>query len=647
MDTDDSGEEHPLVGHVLADRYRIDALLGEGGMGAVFRATHLSLDRPVAVKLLHPRLTDDEQVSKRFEREALAASKLDHPGCVQVIDFGTSRKGMKYLVMQYLDGKELRELTGEALPLPQVIDVGDQILRALEHAHKRGLVHRDLKPENIFLVTGDDGETRIKLVDFGIVKLLEAAGMEKLTRMGMAFGTPAYMSPEQAAGGTIDPRTDLYAVGILLYEMLTGDPPFEADEPGILLRMQILSEPSPLPESVPPAVAKVVLTLLSKDADERYPSARAAREALVAAMETKPAPAAAASVPAVEAPTVALAPVEPDTAQPDAAPPDTAPPDAAQPDASPERPGETSNTASRTPASTDPAERTVAEPVVPVRSGSTVPGEDEADPAPGSRPTGGASKPVVPVRSGSTVPGQEDAAGESRASGSDAAQPIRSGGTVVAGSSTAHGAVPLPAPSSPPVSTPHSAAPIGSVGRGPSAGSVAHGGSPQAGSSMNHGHAMHSTASASMSHGVGPAGSAVYDPLAISNAHMSATGSSSAMYMGGPQSTTGDFGVIPPPAEDRRSSRRNAIALVLVGVLVAWGLIAVLWMSSRGNEQSGAEGASPGAAEGESADAADPNDAGEEQGTNPKGKNKKGKSNKGKNKKGKSKKGKDSKEKGD
>jgi eukaryotic-like serine/threonine-protein kinase len=276
-------KEHPLVGQVIGDRYRIDALLGEGGMGAVFRATHLTLGRPVAMKVLHPRLSDDEQIGKRFDREALAVSKLDHPNCVQVIDFGTTSKGMKYLVMQLLEGRELRELTGVAMPVEQVVYLGIQVLRALEHAHMRGLVHRDLKPENIFLVTDDYGDTIVKLVDFGIVKLLEAAGQEKLTRLGMAFGTPTYMSPEQAAGGKIDARTDLYAVGVLLFELLTGVPPFDADEPGILLRMHILADPPPLPDTVPPSVTAVVQKLLSKEPADRYADAREARRALAAA----------------------------------------------------------------------------------------------------------------------------------------------------------------------------------------------------------------------------------------------------------------------------------------------------------------------------------------------------------------------------
>jgi hypothetical protein len=307
------GASHPLVGEVVGERYRIEALLGEGGMGAVFRARHLSLDRPVALKVLHPRLVEDAQVQQRFEREALAISKLDHPNCVRVMDFGTTPAGMKYLVMPFLEGQELRELTGVALPTEQVVELGVQILQALDHAHKRGLVHRDLKPENIFLVRDDDDRHVVKLVDFGIVKLLESEGLAKLTRAGMAFGTPTYMSPEQAAGGKIDERTDLYSVGVILYELLTGVPPFTADEPAILMRMQILTDPPPLPETVPRPLADVVLKLLGKEPHERYATARDARRALVAAAAGEVAPSASSSSGEVPSPIVADAPAEPAT----------------------------------------------------------------------------------------------------------------------------------------------------------------------------------------------------------------------------------------------------------------------------------------------------------------------------------------------
>ena len=270
---DSADEEHPLIGETLDGRYQIESLLGTGGMGSVFRARHLSLDRPVAVKLLHPRLCTDARVGKRFDREAQAVSKLDHPGCVRVMDFGTSELGIKYLVMQFLDGHELRDRTGVGLELSEAVDIIDQVLDALEHAHKRGLVHRDLKPENIFLVRDDDHRQVVKLVDFGIVKLLEGnERQEKLTQLGMAFGTPTYMSPEQAAGGTIDARTDIYAVGVLLYELLTGAPPFDADEPGMLLRMHILRDP--------PSIVPFVMKLLAKEAEDRFATARDAQTAL-------------------------------------------------------------------------------------------------------------------------------------------------------------------------------------------------------------------------------------------------------------------------------------------------------------------------------------------------------------------------------
>jgi serine/threonine protein kinase len=301
LDRRESGDEQgatgpTLVGMIIADRYQIEEELGRGGMGAVYRARHVTLGRHVAVKVLHPKLTADPTVSKRFDREALAASKLDHPNCVQVIDFGTTADGMKYLVMQLLEGKELRDELGWPMNHRRAVRLAAQILRALEHAHRKGLVHRDLKPENVFIVRDDDGEEHIKLVDFGIVKLLDAEGThEKLTRAGLVFGTPRYMAPEQAAGGKIDERTDLYAVGILLHEMLDGKPPFDADEATIVLGMHMIDDPPCLPAEVPAAIGTVVSRLLAKSPGERPASAKDAREALEAALEAP-----AEEVPAAE-----------------------------------------------------------------------------------------------------------------------------------------------------------------------------------------------------------------------------------------------------------------------------------------------------------------------------------------------------------
>jgi len=278
-----------LVGHVLADRYRIEAQLGEGGMGTVYRAHHLGLDCPVAVKMLHPELTADREVAQRFDREAIALSKLDHPNCLRVLDAGTSPAGAKYIVMPLLAGQELRALIDGPLALPRAVDLAVQILRGLEHAHRRGLIHRDLKPENVFVGHDDDGREVAKLVDFGIVKMLaQGTGVKTLTRAGLVFGTPRYMSPEQVTGGKIDERTDLYAVGVLLYEMIAGIPPFDAEDVGMLMRMQILADVPALPETVPPAVVEVVGKLLEKSPNDRPKSAKEVRESLELALRTAP-----------------------------------------------------------------------------------------------------------------------------------------------------------------------------------------------------------------------------------------------------------------------------------------------------------------------------------------------------------------------
>ncbi len=264
-----------FVGEVLDERYRIDALLGQGGMGAVFKATHIGLHREVAVKVLHPEIGNDGQIAKRFEREAHSASRLDHPHCVRVTDFGATAEGVKYLVMELLTGCELTKRLGKPWPWREAVEIAEQVLEGLAHAHHHGIVHRDLKPENVFLARDFKGNDVAKIVDFGIAKLLDgdASGREALTRAGMVFGTPRYMSPEQAAGGKVDERTDLYALGILFYEMLSGNAPFDADELPTLLRMQIMAPPPPLPDHVPAELAAFVGKLLEKSRHDRPESA--------------------------------------------------------------------------------------------------------------------------------------------------------------------------------------------------------------------------------------------------------------------------------------------------------------------------------------------------------------------------------------
>jgi tRNA A-37 threonylcarbamoyl transferase component Bud32 len=278
-------ELEALVGTTLAERYRIDELLGVGGMGAVFRARHLLLKRDVAVKVLHPELGANPDVSKRFDREAQSAARLDHPNIIPVTEFGSTDDGMKYMVMQLLSGKELGELMGRPLDPLRAIDLEIQILRGLEHAHNNGVVHRDLKPENVFVTTDHDDEEILKLVDFGIAKIIdedEEDDSQPLTRMGLVFGTPHYMSPEQATGSLVDHRTDIYSAGILLYQMLAGRLPFDHEDPVSLIRMQVSVDPPPLPKTVPIPLQRVVKMMMAKSRDQRYPDARSARKALQA-----------------------------------------------------------------------------------------------------------------------------------------------------------------------------------------------------------------------------------------------------------------------------------------------------------------------------------------------------------------------------
>ncbi|MEX1364885.1 MAG: serine/threonine-protein kinase [Nannocystaceae bacterium] len=269
-----------LPGKTIVGRYRVDEVLGLGGMGAVFRGRHLGLERDVAIKVLHPDLTRDPEISKRFDREAHSASRLDHPNCLRVTDVGSSEDGLKFMVMDLLAGQELAELVGEPLAPDRAVLLVLQVLRGLEHAHENGVVHRDIKPENVFVTRDHDGREVLKLVDFGIAKLVGGGSDDRMTKAGLIFGTPAYMSPEQAMGMEADHRADLYSVGVILYEMLSGSPPFANEDPVKLVRMQVSKDPPPLPDDVLPALNAVTMQLLAKGRDERFQTATEAREAL-------------------------------------------------------------------------------------------------------------------------------------------------------------------------------------------------------------------------------------------------------------------------------------------------------------------------------------------------------------------------------
>ncbi len=274
-----------LRGEVLAERYRIDEVVGEGGMGVVYGGEQISLHRPVAIKVLSPELSEDANLRGRFEREARSTARLEHPNIVQVLELGMTERGLMFIVMQRLDGEDLSDyITGPIAPL-RAIEFALQILRALEHAHRQGIVHRDLKPDNIFVTKDDSGAENLKLLDFGIAKIMDSSERgdgdnSPVTQIGMIFGTPQYMSPEQASGMEIDARSDLYSAGLMLYTMLSGAPPFDGDDLGAVARMQVTVEPPPLSDAIPAELRAFVTHMLKKDRDERVSSASEARSCL-------------------------------------------------------------------------------------------------------------------------------------------------------------------------------------------------------------------------------------------------------------------------------------------------------------------------------------------------------------------------------
>ncbi|MGE5184000.1 MAG: serine/threonine-protein kinase [Acidobacteriota bacterium] len=251
-----------LVGIVLDGRYRLDALLGEGGMGAVFRAHHLAMDRRVAVKLLKPHLTSDAAQLERFAREARSTMRVDSPHAVKVLDFGVTPQRDYYMVLEYVDGRTVqRELDVDGPFAPaRVVHIARQALHALGAAHRSGLVHRDLKPENIILTRQGDDPDFAKLLDFGVAKLMEGAARSDrsamaITQSGMVFGTPEFMSPEQACGQTVDGRSDLYSLAATMFGMLTGCAMYAAKTP-IEFLMHHARTPAPHLGDALPALAE-------------------------------------------------------------------------------------------------------------------------------------------------------------------------------------------------------------------------------------------------------------------------------------------------------------------------------------------------------------------------------------------------------
>ncbi len=274
-----------LVGIVLDGRYRLEAVLGEGGMGSVFRAQHLAMDRKVAIKLLKPHLTTDASALQRFAREARATLKVDSPHAVKVLDFGVTPQNDYYMVLEYLDGRTVQrelEVDGPFAPA-RVLHIARHALHALGAAHRSGLVHRDIKPDNILLMRVDDDPDHAMLLDFGVAKLIEgAATSEKsrfaLTQAGMVFGTPEFMSPEQACGHTLDGRSDLYSLAATMFSMLTGCALFEG-KTAIEFLTHHARTPPPHLETLAPELGKfpklddALQTCLAKHRDQRPRSA--------------------------------------------------------------------------------------------------------------------------------------------------------------------------------------------------------------------------------------------------------------------------------------------------------------------------------------------------------------------------------------
>jgi serine/threonine-protein kinase len=245
-------------------------------MGAVYRAEHIHMKKTVALKVLHREMTALPEVVARFEQEAVAGARIEHPNVVQARDFGRLEDGAFYLVLDYVEGRSLSEVMQDRMPLPRVLAISGQIAEALEAAHQNKIVHRDLKPDNVMLVERDGEPEIVKVLDFGIAKVsLRDRGHSDrpITKTGTVFGTPEYMSPEQAAGQKVDYRGDIYSLGVLMYEMLSGGPPFTGDEVGAILLMQITQTPPPLPSTVPLAVRQLVGELLSKEPNQRPHSA--------------------------------------------------------------------------------------------------------------------------------------------------------------------------------------------------------------------------------------------------------------------------------------------------------------------------------------------------------------------------------------
>lgn len=270
-------DKDPLIGTVIQGRYRVIAQIGEGGMGVVYVAEHVEIEKRVALKVLRDDFSKRPEVVARFRQEARSAGRIGNAHIVDVTDFGQLENGGVYFVMEHLQGRGLNDLIRcERIGVERGVYIVVQIARALKAAHKLGIVHRDLKPENIFLVENDEEKDFVKILDFGIAKISDRDSEgQRLTKTGMIFGTPEYMSPEQAAGKSLDQRVDIYALGCIMFEMFTGRVPFEGETFMAVLTQHMFEPPPALEEvnpdiDIPESVKDVIHKAMAKDKEERY-----------------------------------------------------------------------------------------------------------------------------------------------------------------------------------------------------------------------------------------------------------------------------------------------------------------------------------------------------------------------------------------
>jgi serine/threonine-protein kinase len=279
------------IGKTVASKYRVEQMIGEGGMGKVYKAIQVALDKPVVLKVLRQALLSDERTVARFQREAKAVSRLNHPNSISVLDYGRTEDGALYIAMEYVHGKDLHHILSREWPLAEsrVIRIISQVLSALADAHSASVIHRDLKPENI-MVEQRRGETDfVKVLDFGIAKIVDGTNEDgpALTRAGFVCGTPEYMSPEQARGAQLDHRSDLYAVGVILYQLMSGMLPFDSDSAVGFATKHLTDIPLPptkrRPEAkVSPAMERLIMKALAKNPDDRPQTADQFRAELLA-----------------------------------------------------------------------------------------------------------------------------------------------------------------------------------------------------------------------------------------------------------------------------------------------------------------------------------------------------------------------------